>query len=81
MQPTPVPQPGKEEERGRVRATVKQTTTSGQSGVWKGSGGRAIQAAAFQTSQQGHSGDLGGGMLCPLAQGRLGLTCLERRTG
>ena len=79
MQQTPVSQPGKEEERGRVRATVKQTTTSGQSGVWEGSGGHVTQAAAFQTSQQGHSGDLGGGMLCPLAQA--GLTCLERRTG
>lgn len=64
----------------KVRATVTQATSSGQSGVWEETGACDIQAAAFQKSQHDTLVTWWGWTLCPLAQGRLGLTCLERRT-
>ena len=63
----------------RVRATVMQTTSSGQSGVWEETGACVIQAAAFQKSHDTLV-TWQGWTLCSLAQGRLALTCLERRT-
>ena len=57
-----------------------QTVSSGQSGIWEETGACVIQAAAFQKSQHDTLVTWWGWTLCLLVQGRLGLTCLERRT-